>query len=194
MSRIHSINCRNDLRKPVVRITAHSTKTEGKCEDLDSRQQGPFRLLICLFTLESFSRSIVCYFHTFGNNLGIKRKFAKYFKESCCLSSDQHFSFKCFKKKCFCKENISKIVRPLLAAMSVNGLMFARPRRKADGMASLKWETDKLYVYPVNDDTLHKSLSLCIHELETGKRTCQNILGHTTFPLCCGLSDHPLDT
>ena len=25
-------------------------------------------------------------------------------------------------KKCFCKENISKIVRPLLAAMSVNGL------------------------------------------------------------------------
>ena len=50
------------------------------------------------FTLKSSSRSIVCYFHTFGNNLGIKRKFAKYFKESCCLSSDQHFTFKCFQK------------------------------------------------------------------------------------------------
>ena len=69
------------------------------------------------FTLKSSSRSIVCYFHTFGNNLGIKGKFAKYFKESCCLSSDQMFS-----KKCFCKENISKIVRPLLATLSVNGL------------------------------------------------------------------------
>ena len=28
-----------------------------------------------------------------------------------------------FSKKCFCKENISKMVRPLLAAPSVNGLM-----------------------------------------------------------------------
>ena len=36
------------------------------------------------FTLESSSRSIVCYYHTFGNNLGIKGKSAKYFKESCC--------------------------------------------------------------------------------------------------------------
>ena len=27
-----------------------------------------------------------------------------------------------FSKKCFCKENISKIVRPLLAALSINGL------------------------------------------------------------------------
>ena len=74
------------------------------------------------FTLKSFSRNIVCYFHTFGNNLGINRNFAKYFKESCCLSSDQHFSFKCFKKKCFSKENTSRIIRPLLAALSVNGL------------------------------------------------------------------------
>ena len=28
-----------------------------------------------------------------------------------------------FSKKCFCKENISKIVRPLSAALSVNGLI-----------------------------------------------------------------------
>ena len=27
-----------------------------------------------------------------------------------------------FKKKCFCKDNISKIIRPHLAALSVNGL------------------------------------------------------------------------
>ena len=45
-------------------------------------------LLVNPFTLKSSSRSIVCYFHTFGNNLEIKQKFAKYFKESCCLSSD----------------------------------------------------------------------------------------------------------
>ena len=57
------------------------------------------------FTLESSSRSIVCYFHTFGNNLGIKRNFAKYFKESCCLSSDEHFSFNYFHENAF----ISKI-------------------------------------------------------------------------------------
>ena len=61
-----------------------------------------------LFTLESSSRSIVCYFHTFGNNLGIKGKFAKYFKESCCLSSDQHFSFKCFKKNAFVRKIFPK--------------------------------------------------------------------------------------
>ena len=52
----------------------------------------------------------------------MKQNFTKYLKEICCLSSDQHFSFKCFRKKCFCKGNISKIVRTLLAALSVNGL------------------------------------------------------------------------
>ena len=31
--------------------------------------------------------NIVCHFHTFENNLGIKQKFTKYLKESCCLSS-----------------------------------------------------------------------------------------------------------
>ena len=49
----------------------------------------PFRLRV---TLES----VVCYSHTFENNLGIKQKFTKYLKESHCLASDQHFSFKCF--------------------------------------------------------------------------------------------------
>ena len=56
----------------------------------------------------SSSGSIVCYFHTFGNNLGIKRKFAKYFKETCCLSSDQHFSLKCFQKNAFVRKIFPK--------------------------------------------------------------------------------------
>ena len=34
------------------------------------------------FTLRDPLESIVCYFHTFGNNLGIKQKFPKYLKES----------------------------------------------------------------------------------------------------------------
>ena len=74
------------------------------------------------FTLRGALESIVCYSHTFGNNLGRKRKFTKYLKESCCLASDQHFSFNCFFWKCFSKWNISKIVRPVLAALSVNEL------------------------------------------------------------------------
>ena len=74
------------------------------------------------FTLRRTLESIVCYSYTFENNLGIKRKFNKYLKESCCLASNQHFSFKCFFRKCFCKLNIFKNVRPILAALSVNGL------------------------------------------------------------------------
>ena len=45
------------------------------------------------FTLTSSSPNIVCCFHTFGNNLEIKRKFTKYLKEICSLASDKHFSF-----------------------------------------------------------------------------------------------------
>ena len=41
-------------------------------------------------------KSIVCFSHTFENNLRIKRKFTKYLKESSFFASDQHFSFKCF--------------------------------------------------------------------------------------------------
>ena len=50
------------------------------------------------FTLRNTLESIVCYSHSFENNLGIKQKLTKYLKESCCLASDQHFSFKCFQK------------------------------------------------------------------------------------------------
>ena len=48
------------------------------------------------FTLRDTLESIVCYAHTFENNLEIKQNLTKYMKESCCLASDQHFSFKCF--------------------------------------------------------------------------------------------------
>ena len=49
----------------------------------------------------------------------MKRKFKKYLKESFCLTSGQHFSIKYFSKNAF----RSKIVRPVLAALSVNGLI-----------------------------------------------------------------------
>ena len=35
------------------------------------------------FTLRGTQESIVCYFHTFENNLGIKQKFTKFLKKSC---------------------------------------------------------------------------------------------------------------
>ena len=79
-------------------------------------------LMLNPFTLRGTLESVVCYSYTFENNMGIKRNFNKYLKESCCLASNQHFSFKCFFRKCFCKLNIFKIVRPILAALSVNGL------------------------------------------------------------------------
>ena len=39
------------------------------------------------FTLRVSLESIVCYFHTFENNFGIKEKFSKYLKVSCCLTT-----------------------------------------------------------------------------------------------------------
>ena len=75
------------------------------------------------FTLRAPPESIVCYFHTFKNNLGIKRKFKKYLKESCCLTSGQYFSIKYFSQNAFCSKSNTKIVRPVSAALSVNGLI-----------------------------------------------------------------------
>ena len=73
------------------------------------------------FTLRVPLETIVCYSYTFENNLGIKLKFTKYLKEICCMASGQHFSFKYFPGKYFCKQNTIKIARPVLAALSVNG-------------------------------------------------------------------------
>ena len=76
------------------------------------------------FTLRAPPESIVCYFYTFNNTLGIKRKFKKYLKESCCLTSGQHFSIKYFSKNAYCSKRNTKIVRPVSAALSVNGLKY----------------------------------------------------------------------
>ena len=56
-------------------------------------------------TLRGALETIVCYSHTFENNLGIKRKFTKYLKESCSMASDQHLSFKFLQQNAF----VSKI-------------------------------------------------------------------------------------
>ena len=55
-------------------------------------------------TLRVPRKVIFCYFHTFENNLEIKQVLTKYLKESCCLSSDQHFSFKYFPKNVFVRK------------------------------------------------------------------------------------------
>ena len=54
---------------------------------------------------------ILCYSHTFENNLGIKGKFAKYLNESCCVISGKHWAFHFFSKNAF----ESKIVLKLSA-------------------------------------------------------------------------------
>ena len=46
-----------------------------------------FHISLNPFTLRVSLESIVCYFHTFENNLGIKEKFSKYLKGSCCLTT-----------------------------------------------------------------------------------------------------------
>ena len=61
-------------------------------------------------TLSNIAKvNIVCYSLNFGNNFGIKQKILKYLKESCCLASDQHFSFKCFPENA----SVSKIFTKL---------------------------------------------------------------------------------
>ena len=67
-------------------------------------------------TLRVILESIACYSYTFENNLGMKRKFTKYLKESCYLASDQHFSFKCFTENA----SVSKIFPKL------SGLFWSR--------------------------------------------------------------------
>ena len=57
-------------------------------------------------TLRFPLESIVCFSNTFDNNLGIKQKFIKYLKESCCVAS-----------KTFLHQMFSK------NAVSINGLI-----------------------------------------------------------------------
>ena len=74
------------------------------------------------FTLRVPAESIVCYFHTFENNLELKRKVHKIFEGKLLFDFWLTFLLQIFSKKCFCWRNISKIVRPDLAALSVDGL------------------------------------------------------------------------
>ena len=60
-------------------------------------------------TLRAFLESIVCYFHIFEKNFGIKQKFTEYLKKSCCLASDRHFSFKYFPKNAFVRKILPKM-------------------------------------------------------------------------------------
>ena len=52
----------------------------------------------------------------------LKGNFAKYLNESCFVASDELFFLKCFPRYAFVGKNISKIVRLVLATLSVNGL------------------------------------------------------------------------
>ena len=75
-------------------------------------------------TLRVSLEGIVCYSHNFENNFEIKHKFTNYLKGCCCLTSDEHFSFKYFQENAFLNKNISKIIRPLLASLSVYVLRY----------------------------------------------------------------------
>ena len=74
------------------------------------------------FTLRDPLEIIVCYSDTFQNNLGIKQKFTKHLKESCWLTSLLHLSLNYFAKNAFVRKIFPKIVRSVLATLSVNGL------------------------------------------------------------------------
>ena len=83
-----------------------------------------------MFTLNPLAlrvplESIVCYFHTFENNFGIKRIFTNYLKQSFCLPSDQPFPFKCFQENAFESKILPKLSGLFnMAAASVNGLLW----------------------------------------------------------------------
>ena len=95
--------------------TQISTPKIHKCQSLFNPTLNPLTLRVSRY-------GIVCYFHTFEDNFRMKQKFTKYLKESCCLASDQHLSFKCFQVKAF----VSKIFQnhqAFLAALSVDRLI-----------------------------------------------------------------------
>ena len=66
-------------------------------------------LLLNSFTLRASPESIVCHFHIFEKNFGIKQKFTDYLEKSCCLASDRHFSFKYFPKNAFVRKFLPKL-------------------------------------------------------------------------------------
>ena len=61
------------------------------------------------FTLRVPSKIIVCYSHTFENNLVFKGNFTKYLNENCVVASDKHLSMKCFSKNAFLSKTFLKL-------------------------------------------------------------------------------------
>ena len=88
------------LEEMKSRVSYHAGNQEG----ITAAQTGT-PLHINPLTLRVSLEGIVCYFHTFENNLRIQQKFTEYLKDSCCSPYDQHFSFKYFQENAF----VSKI-------------------------------------------------------------------------------------
>ena len=83
----------------VVCLTLFSHLPRGSsATHFGSRRVYPFTLRVTL-------QSVVCYSHSFENNLWIERKFTKHLKKSSCLASEQHFSLKYFQENA----SVSKI-------------------------------------------------------------------------------------
>ena len=85
----------NDQQTYVAYVMVLSKYMECLFNPLSMLIQNEMTGWFCInpFTLRDTLESIVCYYHTFENNLGINQKLTKYLKESCCLVSNQHFSF-----------------------------------------------------------------------------------------------------
>ena len=73
-------------------------------------------------TLSVSLEGIVCYSHNFENKFGIKHNFTKYLKESCCLASNEHFSFKYFQENVF----LSKIFPNHQASFGLSGCKWVK--------------------------------------------------------------------
>ena len=77
------------------------------------------QLIPCCGLLEKVSSAFI-------KLMEVKRKFSKYLKESCCLASAQHFSFKWFQQYAF----ISKIFPKSLGLGSISTTLSDRQSRK----------------------------------------------------------------
>ena len=65
-------------------------------------------MMLYPLTLRVSLEDNVCYAHSLESNFEIKHKFMKYLKESYCLASDEHFSFKYFHKNAFLSKIFQK--------------------------------------------------------------------------------------
>ena len=100
----------NHLNPVMLVFIGKKDNTYGRNVDHNPTHNSPSNTsCINPFTLRVPLESIVCYSHTYEHNLGIKLRFTKYLKESCCMASDQHFSFKYFPENTFVSKIFSKL-------------------------------------------------------------------------------------